>query len=351
MLAVCGVLVGVSYLMLYILSGLIVAPKTPVQEIAGRGELVLSIEDDSVPSMQVSAGGRYIAFTTLADESQATLRVVDLTQDLEETQSLKISGQKLAWLGSSDLLVYGDQGDIHLMEVTRGTTSNLTASAAYDRDPEPSPDGRYILWTVYSEGEEPQEPELRVMNSDGSNPLTLAPLADLATWDPAGGRVISRANTAIPYGGEAYSQVLQSAVPGGSGWNYFTECDGEARYIWWPAQDELLYVSPQSTKGRDIVKGVWFQVRDPDALSKVASTDALSYEERYYHFYPSRTGKRLAYVGEKGLEYLDYEEKIIYRYTDITGIEPGTPLAWNEAAARIYYLGPGGIYGVPLGDV
>jgi hypothetical protein len=93
------------------------------------------------------------------------------------------------------------------------------------------------------------------------------------------------------------------------------------------------------------VRGVWFLVKDPESLKKVASTDALDQDDSRYRFFPSRVGERLAYVGNYGLEYIDYGERSIYRFAVE---EPRVPLAWNEAREEIYYLGREGIYRVSL---
>ncbi len=116
------------------------------------------------------------------------------------------------------------------------------------------------------------------------------------------------------------------------------ECDGEVSYIWWPSRDTVLYVGPMLVKEQDVVKGVWSRAEQPDKVKKVASTDGLGFEASHYSFYPSRAEEQLAYVGVKGLEYLDYEERVIYRYTNL---EARTPLAWNESRERDILCRPG----------
>jgi len=60
-----------------------------------------------------------------------------------------------------------------------------------------------------------------------------------------------------------------------------------------------------------VVKGL-VEDRAADRIKKVASTEGLGSDISYYQFYPPR--KRAAGIRrEKGLEYLDYEERIIHR--------------------------------------
>ncbi|RJP31071.1 MAG: hypothetical protein C4536_08690 [Actinobacteria bacterium] len=348
MVVSCIVLIGISYLMLDILSGMVVTPKTLVKEVAGEGALSVPLEGMVVLSMQVSEGGRFLAYMAKPEAGgNAVLRVVGLEGESREALfDLEIQGTRLAWLGSSTNLVYEDAGDIHLLGVVEGTSENLTASPAYDADPIPSPDGRYILWTISGRGSESERPGFWVMAADGSGKEFLADTQALPAWDPAGGKVVSRSDIISYSMDEDISCFLQMAIPGREGWEYYAECDSDVRYIWWPAQDNLLYVAPEAVKDQDTIKGVWVLVEEPGKLKRVASTDGLGGDTALYLFYPSLQGERLAYVGDEGMEYMDYEERAIYRYPGL-GARP--PLAWNEAAGEIYYSGQGGIYRVALG--
>jgi WD40-like Beta Propeller Repeat len=346
--ASCIILVAISYMMLNVLTGLVITPKTPVREIAAEGELIIPAAGKDIVSMQASADGRFLAFLEGGGEGEElTSRVVELTRDTPEVFNHKMTGKTLAWLGSSYYLVFEDQGDIQAINIEDGTQANLTSSAEFDGEPIPSPDGRYILWSKSPTAVESEEAEFWVMNSDGSKKVPLAPRALLATWDPTGARVISMQRVTETTSGKGYRLLLQTAVPGEGRWVQYAECEGEARFIWWPLADELLYISPQLLEDKESIKGVWYRVSDPNSQKRVASTDGLDFDEAYYHFYPSRRGERLAYVGEKGLEYLDYGERVIYRYTVA---EPRIPLAWNEDRREIYYVGADGIYKVLSGS-
>jgi hypothetical protein len=347
MIAACVVLVGISYLMLDVLSGMVITPRTPVVEISREGELAVPLDGAEVLSMQVSSDGRFLACTQKEQKGGSTaLRVLELDPGGRTVYEQGINGVKLAWLGDTSSLVYEDGGDIYLLEVVTGVRNNLTASTELDSDPIPSPDGRYILWTVSSESMTGEEPSFWLMRADGAEKNFLAEAQSLAVWDSSGGRVMSRHDTAITAGGESSRYFLETAVPGRQGWEQYVECDGEVAYIWWPSRDTVLYVGPMLVKEQDVVKGVWSRAEQPDKVKKVASTDGLGFEASQYVFYPSRADELLAYAGVMGLEYLDYGERVIYRYPDL---EVRAPLAWNESANEILYVGPDGIYRVGVG--
>jgi hypothetical protein len=341
----CAVLVGISYLMLDILSGMVVTPRTPVKEVMAEWELVFPLEGAKVLSMQASGDGRFLACIEDNGGEMPLMRIVALSGERDIVFSREVDGSKIAWLGYTPSLVYEDGGDIFLLEVETGAVVNLTESPEYDRDPVPSPDGRYILWTVSSPDVEDGVDDLWIMYPDASNKAFLAPRQELLTWDPAGGKIMSRRGITISEAYGSYRYFLEAAVPGREGWDYFVECEGDVRFIWWPTGGTVLYVSPEFVKGQDAVMGVWYRAERPDRLKKVASTDGLGSDTSMYLFYPAREGERLAYVGEKGLEYLDYGERMIYRYPYL---KAAPPLAWNEPANELYLTGPEGVYGVSL---
>ena len=344
MVVACIVLVGISYIMLDILSGMVVTPKTQVEERADPGTLVVPLRDAAVRCMQVSGDGRYLAYI---EETEAggvfTLQVIELNGERSSIFEKGIDGEKLAWLGVSSELVYEDGGDIYSLDPASGTGENLTASPAYDSDPVPSPDGRYVLWTRTFEGSS----DFWVVGADGSDGTLLVDAQDLVVWDPAGSRIMSRRDPAASSGEEEGRDILQTAAPGQGRWEEYAECEGEVEFIWWLSPDTVLYVGPQTVKGGDAVKGVWSRIEPPDRIKKVASTEGLGSDVSYYLFYPSREKGLLAYVGEKGLEYLDYEERIIHRFISL---EAEPPLAWNEADDALCYVGPDGIYMVEAGE-
>jgi len=346
MVAVCIVLVAISYIMLDVLSGIVVVPKTRVEEVYSAGELAITLEDAEIRSMQVSGDGRFLALIEgMRGGGRAVLRVFEMEGERREVHSQEIEGSQLAWLGYTQYLVFENQGDIFTFDPEQGASENLTSSSAYDSGPLPSPDGRYILWTVSNGSSVSSSAEFWVMAVDGSGKQFLAGAQALAAWDPAGGLVISLHDRGDGDTGAEYLNLLQTAVLGSEGWDDYIELDNEVEYIWWPAQDTVLCIGPESIKGEEAINGVWFRVMPPDQIRKVGSTEGLGLELNYYIFYPSRTEQRLAYVGRKGLEYFDYEERTVYRYPEL-GARP--PLAWNDIGGELYFVGPDGIYRIAL---
>jgi len=348
MVASCIVLVAISYVMLEVLSGIVVVPKTKVEDSYSPGELVITLEDTEIRSMQISGDGHFLAFVEgMRGGERAVLRVFEVEGESHEVYSEEIEGSQLAWLGYSQYLVFENQGDIFALEPEQGASENLTSSSAYDSNPLPSPDGRYILWTVSNGTSASGGAEFWTMAADGSGREFLAGAQALAAWDPAGGQVISLYNVGNGDTETVYLNQLQTAALGSEGWSDYVECDNDVEYIWWPEQDTVLCIGPESIKGEEAIKGVWFRVKSPDQIKKVGSTEGLGLEEAYYVFYPSRAEQRVAYVGRKGLEYFDYAERIIHRYPEL-GARP--PLAWNEIGGELYFVGSDGIYRVALGE-
>lgn len=346
MLAGCGVLVGVSYLMLDVLSNMVVVPLTPVQQVSDPGEMIIPLPEGSLSSMQVSGDGHFIAYIINDSQGQKRyLEVIDPSQDRASVHSQPVQGWELAWLGMSDALVYEDQGDIVLLDISDGALRNLTQSTEYDSHPLPSPDGKSIMWTRQAAGASQMEAEFWLMDADGGDQRPLASGASLPVWNPSSEKILSRWEAAIPPADQGYRYFLQVAVDGGTGWRNYTDCGQKPLYLWWPDQARFYYVAPFSIQGQDRVRGVWFRVDNPESTAKIASTEGLSGEESYYQFYPSRKGQLLAYVGEKGLEYLDLQERIIYR---LNQADARIPLAWDEASWHLYYLGGDGIYRVSV---
>ncbi|MDY6794426.1 MAG: hypothetical protein SWK76_03965 [Actinomycetota bacterium] len=338
---------GISYVMLEILSGIVTIPKTEVREVRAEAELVLSLDEGDITAMQLSADGAYLAYIARGESGETELRVLDMEEDLALVWSRVIKGDTLAWLGSYPELVYEDGGDISILDMETSESINLTQSEALDYDPLPTPDGRRILWansSAYEGSEGSETPELQVMDKTGSDKRMLATYAPLAIWDPEGLRVLSK-QTFVITEEESENDYLQVAEPGGGGWELFTKGKGEVHYIWWPRGGALYYITTHLNEANAEVRGLIMQVDDydPAVQRDVASTDSLGYREEYYTFYPSRVGERLAYVGSEGLECLDMEDKIIQRFPDL---EAETPLAWEEGAEFIYFVGPDGIYRV-----
>jgi len=347
-MAVAGILVGISYLMLDILSSMVITPKTPVRERAARGEMVVPLEGKEAISLQVSADGSMLALVERGVENgKAVLKIVEMGGGNSVILTLDITGAWAGWLGESGSLVYEDGGDIYRLDVEEGAQLNLTSSGEYDEHPLPSPDGGYILWSRSPAQAGSGDTEFWTMRSDGSEQQLLAPASDFPTWGPSGAEVLSRRITSVPSDSQSSRFSLQKSRPGRGSWEFYTDGQGRVMYIWWPGKEDIYYVSQLFIESRDKIKGVVFKVdsEDPFEQKRVASMEGLGSDDQYYRFYPSRTGERLAYVSEMGLEVLDMEDKTIHR---LTGLDAAPPLAWNEAGDELFYSGEGGIYKVSL---
>jgi hypothetical protein len=345
MVAGCVVLVGVSYLMLELLSNVVAVPQTALTEIEDAGEKVLPVANADITAMQVSADGRFLAFIDRPDPARpAHLAIFELGGEPRQIMDRSIQGSLLAWTGSEDILLYEDMGDIWSWSASGGAVSNLTQSPEADSDPLPSPDGKTVLWTRQA-GPGQDQAEFWLMDPDGSDKRYLCSHGELATWSPSGDRVLARVDLLISPATESYRYLLETATDGRGEWDAYTDTDRKPLFLWWPPGQDFYYVAPYDAGGQTGVKGVWFRVDSPSSIKKVASTSALSADESFYRFYPSRSGQLLAYVGQKGLEYIDIQNRVIYRFTRT---DAKAPVAWDEAGGLLYYCGGEGIYRVSM---
>lgn len=343
LVASCALLVGIGYLMLDIFSGLVVIPRTPVTEKDDGGELVVPLQGD-VYSLQVSPGGGYLAFIAGSGEHGKVLQVRRNAEPYPVVVEREVDGRNLAWVGGSESLVFEDGGDLFLLRLADGEEKNLTSSPEYDQQPLPSPDGSLILWTVGGR-EDPLKGDYWIMEADGSEKSYLAPVALQCCWSPRGDRLLAL-NVRDGAGTPTASYVIQKARPGEPGWRYFTEGEGEVLYVWWSENGHIYYVSPRQSGGNGRMVGVVFELAedDPEKERKAASTEGIGLAEEWYSFQAGPEGRRLALVGNYGLEYVDLEEKRIFRYPEAWA---GPPIAWDGSRA-IYFAGAEGIHRISL---
>jgi hypothetical protein len=344
MLAGCGILVGISYLMLSVLSSIIVVPQTPVQEMDSQGELLVPLDEgQGLVAMQLSADGRFLAYIENGNQGEPTrLTVKDLSGG-GQPFGQAIQGQRLAWLGTYPNLVYEDQGDIFRLDLPQGTPTNLTTSPDNDGEPLPSPGGATILWKKWGSGANQATADFWIMDADGGNKRRLTSSADLPVWDPTQGEIMA---SAISHTAEGDNYFLETIAEGGPDWSLYSECDRKPLYLWWPERESFFYVAPYTLGGDAGSRGVWFRVDSPTTIKRVASTAGLSLDESHYQFFPSRRGQLLAYVGEKGMEYIDMQARILFRYGQLNA---APPLAWDERGGYLYYCDDGGIFRVAKG--
>lgn len=331
-MAGCILLVGISYLILRVFMGVLAVPRTPVREMNVSWQMVLPLSEE-VLDMEVDRGGLYLACITAGGEGNRLL-VVDLEGGSVVWES-SIEGRELAWLGEKEKLVYEDAGDIFILDMEGTKTTNLTADGELDQQPRPSPLGDLILWTRV----DPRtgEPGLWLMLEDGSEKRPLAPLQELVTWDPEGRELVSLGGE--QEAGEEGAFFLQKTSLGAEGWSRFCSCEGPVYYLWWPVPGDVLMVGPW--RSGEETRGVVFRARPGEKAARVASSSGLSDDARRYRFFPERGGTRLAYVGDKGLEILDYAQKLVYRFPYL---EAEPPLAWDEKTGELYFAGRDGIY-------
>lgn len=344
MLASCFILVGLSYYLLNLFSAMVAAPRTPVEEREGRGELLLPVDGELI-WMEASMDGRYLAAVVRGGEPTGELLVLDLEEGCREVWRRKVRGDRAHWAGYGMFLVFEDGGDILALNLEHQPPEvvEVAAGPGYDEDPLPSPDGRRVLYksTAGKGGGE----EFMVARLDESEePLALGPGEEPAAWDPTSTCLVCVVPTDGSVAGEGAKTMFQEADVRSGAWVDRYVCAEEARYLWWPETGAFLYVAPYTRGGE--TRAVWFEVRPSGEEKKRFSTDGLEAGFSSRLFSPERGGTRLAYPGLKGLEILDIRRGVIVRYPQAAA--PGVPLAWREDADEILWWEAGGIYRLSL---
>jgi hypothetical protein len=340
MLVVAVVLVSISYLALKILSEVVVTPPTPVRELADQPRELLRLPGEEVIQLQVSPDGHWLAVITFRQPTgESFLRVYGLEVlktpgGMDPTPALRyeraIKGYRLGWLNvpvvpTDASLVYEDAGDIFRLDLRSNFNPddifpepvNLTAgSPDLESDPLPSPDGRYILFKR-AQLEEGGRLAYWYMRSDGSDPRRVGPLPESPSWSPDATRLATyqeatRSETSRP--NEYFLELVE--LSSGTG-DPFAASNGETRYVNWLDDSTLVYVAMYITADLSEVRAVVYRTGTERGADEkgLGTLKSLRDPDAAYSFYLSRDRERLAYLGDKGLEYFDVAEERVYRET------------------------------------
>jgi hypothetical protein len=354
-LVVTAILVSVSYLALRILSEVVVTPPTPLRELADQPQEMLRLPGEGVVQLQISPNGQYLAVITFREDTgESSLRVyalepLKIAGGMNTASALlyerAVKGYRMGWLNftisfGEPSLVYEDAGDIFRLDFSsslgpdlRGLEPvNLTAgSPDLESDPLPSPDGRFILFRR-AQMEEGGRLAYWYMRPDGSEPRKMGPLPATPSWSPDATRLATyqeatRSETARP--NEYFLELVE--LPSGAG-DPFAASNGETRYVNWLDDSTLVYVAMYITPDLTEVKGVVYSIgAEAGADEKgLATLKSLNDPDQPYAFYLSRDRGRLAYQGNKGLEFFDIEEEKVYRETQVPSF---SALDWVPAVS------------------
>lgn len=342
MLASCFILVGLSYYLLNLFSGMVMAPRTPVEERQERGELLVPLEED-IAWMEASLDGRFLAAISGSGGISGRLMVLDLEEGGRTVWAGEMRGRRARWVGAFRILAFEDGGDILALDLETGEPElrGLVTGPEFEEGPLPSPDGRYILYKASNE--EVRGVQLKVLDLENGEEHSLGAGREPAAWDSTGTSLVCLMPLDTTGEGEGRSILQEADVPAGA-WVDRHPCEEKPRFLWWPGPGELYYVAPYR-RGEE-TRAVWFLVQTSGEEEKKASTEGLEEDFSPDLFFPMRGGPLLAYRGSRGLEILDIRRGSIIRYPG-AGKED-SPLAWREAANEILWWEPGGIYRLRL---
>ena len=168
-------------------------------------------------------------------DSHGDTHEVALTLDEGTWMSVSVHGETLAF----DLL-----GDIYTMPLSGGAAVRITQSAAWEVEPEFSPDGSTLAYVSDEGGNE----QIWLMNADGTDPrqLTEEKVARVTepVWDPNGEWMLVRRRT-VDTRSIGVTEIWQVHLDGGAGFQltsldahpHAAEMTTDGRYIWFSSRN------------------------------------------------------------------------------------------------------------------
>jgi Tol biopolymer transport system component len=211
-----------------------------------------------------------------------------------------------AWSPEGLTLVYSMQGSLWRQALDSDTAVQLTADAAYDYQPDWSPDGQHILFTRYRD--DAMELQLLDVASGSVVQLTNDGAVNLEPrWSPDGSRIafVSTSGTARFHvfvgtleDGKLSASPLVEERQSEVARYYYSTYDHELHPSWSPDGRELLYVSnPEAPYGTG---GIWRLRLDTEQRPVLVRSEETSWRARPDW---SPDGKRIVYASYLGRQW------------------------------------------------
>ena len=163
--------------------------------------------------------------------------------------------------------------DIYTMNADGTDVQRLTDSPGRDFEPDWSPDGKTIVFS--SDRDDPENAQLYVMNSDGSDPRALMPFIDAdfiaPRWSPDGEWVLFHSNQAVD--GEPRFEINKVRKDGTDLTNVSNTPGNNFRGDWSPDGQRIVFVSE-----RDGNRELY--VMNADGSNQVRLTDSQADDNR-----------------------------------------------------------------------
>jgi TolB protein len=198
------------------------------------------VSDRNSVAVAGTVENRQVKEIYIADYDGANPRRVTVSRQLNITPSWSPDARALAYT------TYRPNPDIFVSMIYQGVMQNPTKSVGTNYLPVFSPDGKQIAFMSGRDG----NPEIYVMNADGSNPrrLTNNPAEDGSpTWSPSGSQI------AFTSGRTGKPQIYVMNAADGSGVQRITLNESEAdRPTWSPAPFNQIAFAARTGPGYDI---------------------------------------------------------------------------------------------------
>jgi Tol biopolymer transport system component len=210
------------------------------------------------------------------------------------------------WSPDSREVVYSMQGSLWRQALDSGTAMQLTADAAYDYQPDWSPDGKSILFTRYRN--DAMELQLLDLESGRLQQLTTGGAVNLEPrWSPDGSQIafVSTSGTgrfhlfigSLEEGDLEASPLLEERESEAERY-YYSSYDHELSPSWSPDGREILYVSnPETPYGTG---GIWRRPLDTEAEPELVRREETSWRARPDW---SPDGRRVIYASYLGRQW------------------------------------------------
>jgi hypothetical protein len=331
LLLACLVLVGVGYYLLRLMSGVLTVDRAKVEERLGRGELLFPGEGQGLRGLSLSSASPLVAFIVSGGEGDFLLVREGVPGGREVARLPCGEDTLICWASHPERLVYGDSSGLFLGRVAEDgglRVSRMTGPGGV-AFPSCSPDGRWVAWADFSL----DPPLYRWASLEGGGGGSIPYGLGEPLWFPDGGAFLHRG------GPGEMARALYRVDPVSGLEERWWELDRDPLFLWFSREGRLFYLSRSEDWG--YAGGLMVAEARPDKGDEKVLLASGSYPSEDPVLAVDPEGKRVALLGREGLEILDLEAGVLYRYPEVTGVKEA---AFHSRGGYLFYLDEQGIW-------